>query len=281
MERTQYLDPEAIPLIYDERVPADPAPAITLLWQEWEGPGNPAPVLRGTVMRACNAGQVLLTREIADVHPRDLDQEATRPLRLAFVGTLGQHHLNALAERIADMDDGWTGTPYAVKAGAHWKEHDRVMAARTEFRRTYHQQRRAGDVAPDVAELAATLERQQENLKELVSERDWAQLDLAVHLARLGMKPSHVDRYAYAKANVGSILRLQLLTATQVAHLLGIDSATWTSYVARDQAPAPYHHVGREPVWTLAQVDEYLAKRTKTRGARRISRAAHVEGQTT
>lgn len=39
-----------------------------------------------------------------------------------------------------------------------------------------------------------------------------------------------------------------------------ITAATWRSYVGRDQAPKPVRHVGRTPLWDLADIDTWLAR---------------------
>jgi hypothetical protein len=55
----------------------------------------------------------------------------------------------------------------------------------------------------------------------------------------------------------------QHLTTQQVLDLLrqrgrAITAATWRSYVARGQAPAPATHVGRTPLWSIDDIDRWL-----------------------
>ena len=40
-----------------------------------------------------------------------------------------------------------------------------------------------------------------------------------------------------------------------------ITARTWSSYVTRDYAPKPERRIGRTPLWTAQQVDEWLANR--------------------
>ncbi len=40
-----------------------------------------------------------------------------------------------------------------------------------------------------------------------------------------------------------------------------IGAATWRAYVNRGQAPAPVHHIGRTPVWDLADVETWAKPR--------------------
>jgi hypothetical protein len=40
-----------------------------------------------------------------------------------------------------------------------------------------------------------------------------------------------------------------------------ITAATWRSYVGRGQAPAPFRHVGRTPLWNLDDIDQWLSRR--------------------
>lgn len=39
-----------------------------------------------------------------------------------------------------------------------------------------------------------------------------------------------------------------------------ITPATWRSYVGRGQAPAPVRHVGRTPLWRIADIDAWLER---------------------
>jgi len=60
------------------------------------------------------------------------------------------------------------------------------------------------------------------------------------------------------------------LTRDEVAALISIRRNTWSSYVARGQAPAPSRYVGRTPVWTRTAVDAWQASR-RGRGHHRVS----------
>lgn len=40
-----------------------------------------------------------------------------------------------------------------------------------------------------------------------------------------------------------------------------IEPGTWSSYVARGQAPAPVRRVGRTPLWALEDISQWLAER--------------------
>ncbi len=53
------------------------------------------------------------------------------------------------------------------------------------------------------------------------------------------------------------------VTSTQVLEYLrqhgrNITPATWRSYIARSQPPAPTRHVGRTPLWNLDDIDAWL-----------------------
>jgi hypothetical protein len=48
-----------------------------------------------------------------------------------------------------------------------------------------------------------------------------------------------------------------MLTAAEVADLLGIEQSTWRAYVARGQAPAPDGRFGHMNFWTPATITKY------------------------
>lgn len=51
------------------------------------------------------------------------------------------------------------------------------------------------------------------------------------------------------------------LTTAQAAALAGIKPRTWSSYVARGQAPPPIARIGSTPVWDREQVEHWLRNR--------------------
>jgi hypothetical protein len=64
-------------------------------------------------------------------------------------------------------------------------------------------------------------------------------------------------------------LRPSLLTVADVvirARAVGrtIAPSTWRAYVSRHQAPQPVTRVGREPLWDVEMVEEWLVGRRKS-----------------
>lgn len=51
------------------------------------------------------------------------------------------------------------------------------------------------------------------------------------------------------------------LTTAEAAALAGVKPRTWSSYVARGQAPAPAARIGTTPVWDREIVETWLANR--------------------
>lgn len=51
------------------------------------------------------------------------------------------------------------------------------------------------------------------------------------------------------------------LTSAEVSALAGVAPSTWSSYVARGQAPEPDHHAGKTPLWSRKVVELWLRKR--------------------
>jgi predicted DNA-binding transcriptional regulator AlpA len=56
-----------------------------------------------------------------------------------------------------------------------------------------------------------------------------------------------------------------LLTVPDCATRAGIASSTWRAYVSRGQAPKPVTRVGREPLWDVEMVEEWLVGRRNHR----------------
>jgi|SRR5690625_1854516 len=65
---------------------------------------------------------------------------------------------------------------------------------------------------------------------------------------------------------------MELLTRAEAAERSGINPDTFSSYVARGQAPEPAQRVGRTPLWAAADIDTWLARRPG-QGSRTSERA--------
>lgn len=53
----------------------------------------------------------------------------------------------------------------------------------------------------------------------------------------------------------------ELLDSRAAAERAGVAWASWRKYVSRGRAPKPIARVGEAPVWTRAQIDDWLAAR--------------------
>lgn len=62
------------------------------------------------------------------------------------------------------------------------------------------------------------------------------------------------------------------LTSEEAAKIAGVARQTFAGYVARGQAPKPTRHVGRTPVWSEAEILEWMKTRPG-RGFRGTDRA--------
>lgn len=51
------------------------------------------------------------------------------------------------------------------------------------------------------------------------------------------------------------------LLLAEAAEIAGVRPNTWSSYVARGQAPAPTRRVGRTPLWSEDDVRQWVASR--------------------
>jgi hypothetical protein len=80
------------------------------------------------------------------------------------------------------------------------------------------------------------------------------------HLYRHGMAVADIARWTGLPATTVE-RRITSVSTTGAAAITGIEAKTWSSYVARGQAPAPDDHVGREPVWHLSTVLHHIDTR--------------------
>lgn len=62
------------------------------------------------------------------------------------------------------------------------------------------------------------------------------------------------------------------LLLMEAAAMAGVKPRTWSSYVARGQAPAPVRRVGRTGLWDEAEVQEWIRSRPG-QGSRATPRA--------
>lgn len=58
-----------------------------------------------------------------------------------------------------------------------------------------------------------------------------------------------------------NLLPPDMLTRDEAAALAGVTPQTWSEYVARGRAPKPAAYIGRTPLWSRAEVEEWLATR--------------------
>lgn len=54
-----------------------------------------------------------------------------------------------------------------------------------------------------------------------------------------------------------------LVTTAEAAEMAGVQRRTWSSYVARDQAPKPTHNLDGKPFWDRAEVEAWVAARPR------------------
>jgi len=55
----------------------------------------------------------------------------------------------------------------------------------------------------------------------------------------------------------------ELVSTGEAAEMAGVQRRTWSSYVARDQAPQPIHYLDGKPLWDRAEVQAWIAARPR------------------
>jgi len=72
------------------------------------------------------------------------------------------------------------------------------------------------------------------------------------------------------------------VTRDEAAEIAGVKADTFSSYVARGQAPAPTRHVGRTPLWDAAKLEKWAADRPGqgSRGTDRARRRSMTRTET-
>ena len=63
--------------------------------------------------------------------------------------------------------------------------------------------------------------------------------------------------------NDDSLTLGQLVSTGEAAEMAGVQRRTWSSYVARDQAPQPVHNLDGKPLWSRAEVQAWIAARPR------------------
>ncbi|HLR97093.1 MAG TPA: hypothetical protein VK053_21410 [Jiangellaceae bacterium] len=63
--------------------------------------------------------------------------------------------------------------------------------------------------------------------------------------------------------NDDSLTLGQLVSTGEAAEMAGVQRRTWSSYVARDQAPQPVHNLDGKPLWNRAEVEAWIAARPR------------------
>ena len=71
------------------------------------------------------------------------------------------------------------------------------------------------------------------------------------------------------------------LTRVEAAAIARVTTGTFSGYVTRGQAPAPVRRIGRTPLWSRAEIEQWMRDRpgAGSRNTRRAERRAIVRRQ--
>ena len=239
---------------------------------EWAGSGNPSAIRRGIFITAFLRGEEVSRASVQDASGWDDPrvETATETAKLYLVGVDGRRHLAALQRQIASLDDGWAGTEYASR---HDDEEDDAAERRSYYEKSIAGQGRGTDTPSGrhVAETDAAVAANRDRLTALQDELAWMRWDLLAHLHRHGATPAQIAAHLDTAPELIS-RRITCVPTTVAAHLCGISPKTWSAYVSRSEAPQPDDHVGREPVWHLDTIMQFIAERPGVPGRPRASK---------
>ncbi|MFJ4717446.1 hypothetical protein [Streptomyces sp. NPDC088785] len=219
--------------------------AVVWLRDSWTGSGNPAIVRHGIALRCYLAGDDIGRTAVegaADLDDPDA-QKALRDMRFHMIGVQGQRYLTQIQDEIDRI-----GTPQLL------------IAATDQLRSAIRQRAAEGTADAETLALIATADAQEAHLTDLRRRYAVVLWRYLAHLYRHGMGVPGIARWTQVPAATVE-RRISSVPTAGAAAITGVEPKSWSSYVARGQAPAPDDYVGREPVWHLATVLRHIDTR--------------------
>ncbi|WP_226487473.1 hypothetical protein [Streptomyces parvulus] len=218
-----------------------------LVWDTdtWSGTGDPSWVRSGVVLRCYLDGTDISRTAIEGA--TDLDdpevQTAVQGMKQHLIAAHGARYLAALQDEIDSMGDPQL-----------------LLAQDPVHREAIY--RRAGEntASPSLLTLISDVQAKEKTLLAVRSRYAVTLWRFIAHLYRHGLPVKDIARWTGASV-ASTERRITCVPTAGAAAITGVEQKTWSGYVARDQAPAPDDHVGREPVWHISTVLRHVDTR--------------------
>ncbi|MYX64118.1 hypothetical protein [Streptomyces sp. SID8373] len=224
--------------------------AVVWLQDTWAGPGDPATFRRGVLLLSYLEGEhVNRTRlEGANDLGDQRAQKAAAHLQRDLIATHGQRYLEPWRAEIE-----------------HFGNPQHLISKNDDTRAHFYRRVKNGDHTPKDLALIADVEAKEAELKSVRRKYAIALWRYLAHLHKHGMSPTDIARWT-GQTIAEAERRISSVSTAGAAAIAGVETKSWSAYVARGQAPAPDDYVGREPVWHLSSVLGHLESRPGTPG---------------
>ncbi|MDQ0408872.1 hypothetical protein ABVB69_32265 [Streptomyces sp. NPDC000349] len=211
----------------------------------WTGAGDPSRVRRGVVLRGYLDGTDIGRTAIegaTDLGDPEV-QTAVQSMKQHLIAAHGHRYLAALQDEIDSLGDPQL-----------------LLAKDPVHQEAIYRRARENTAPPSLLALIAEVQAKEKTL--LAVRRRYAVTlwRYIAHLYRHGLPAKDIAHWTGVSA-ASTERRITSVPTAGAAAITGVEQKTWSGYVARDQAPAPDDHVGREPVWHISTVLRHVDTR--------------------
>lgn len=211
----------------------------------WTGTGDPSWTRQGVILRCFIDGDEVDRAAIEGV--TDIDgpeaQLTIRRMKRYAIALHGRRYLTALQDEIDSMGDPQL-----------------LLAQDPRHREAIRRRAEDGTASPSLLTLIAEVEAKEKDLTAARRRYGITLWRFIAHLYRHGLSVEDIARHTGASV-ASTERRITSVPTAGAAAVTGVEQKTWSGYVARDQAPAPDDHIGREPVWHLSTVLRHVDTR--------------------
>ncbi|MEU0596225.1 MULTISPECIES: hypothetical protein [Streptomyces] len=211
----------------------------------WTGTGDPSWVRHGVVLRCYLDGTDINRTAIegaTDIGDPEA-QTAVQSMKQHLIAAHGGRYLAALQDEIDSL-----GNPQLL------------LAKDPVHQEAIHQRARENTAPPSLLALIAEVQAKEKHLLAVRRRYAIALWRYIAHLYRHGLPVEDIAHWTGESA-ASTERRIMCVPTAGAAAITGVEQKTWSGYVARDQAPAPDDHVGREPVWHISTVLRHVDTR--------------------
>ncbi|MEU9647242.1 hypothetical protein [Streptomyces sp. NPDC048188] len=211
----------------------------------WTGTGDPSQVRSGVVLRSYLDGTDISRTAIeaaTDISDPEV-QTAVQSMKQHLIAAHGARYLTALQDEIDSLGDPQL-----------------LLAKDPVHQKAITQRAKENTAPPALLNLIADVQAKEKDLLAVRRRYAIALWRYIAHLYRHGVPVKDIARWTGESA-ASTERRIMCVPTAGAAAITGVEQKTWSGYVARDQAPAPDDHIGREPVWHISTVLRHVDTR--------------------